>query len=618
MRVSKLCVVGLLMAGCGDSDPLVTVGPTGDATASEPGPGSPTSDSPTSSSTSEATETTSAETGPGTTESDPTTTSTTQPVTTDEPTTATSEVDPPPDPPTCDDNKKNGDETGVDCGGSCEACPPGPQPDLYVDYFYLDEHFVQSGYGTEMHFSVANAGPVDTEFKFNVRVVLSKNEIIGDEDDIILYDWLYPYIVEAEDESLWKEYVVFPDTAHDGGYFIGMALDFTDIIAESDEANNTRFDADQLVIWDNPKPVDVDLSPANALAMQSQVLQGSEATFTFDLANLGTGDVPAYSVGLYYSQDPEITTADTLICTHQDVDGLSGMAQEAQEVTCDVPKLVGAQYFGVIVDPADGLEELDENNNVAADPAPVTITAPDVDLQPDAVTASDLSVDTGQQVTVSATVTNAGTDPSPVFGVSFYLSSDAQVTESDHLVCSTTSQAALAPGAQVMLSPACAVPPVASGSYWLGAIADSADQITESDEGNNTAIAAGKMVVTAPDVDLEYELLWHDANNLSPGQTVPYHLQIRNKGTAASPAQFAVSVRYSLDMNINFLDAEACTVNVGMVPALTITEFEFDCEVPSLAPNWYYSGVIIDSSDLVPETDETNNVGSSVNPEPIQ
>src|SRR5690606_26707099 len=28
----------------------------------------------------------------------------------------------PVDPPTCSDGIKNGDETGVDCGGSCEPC----------------------------------------------------------------------------------------------------------------------------------------------------------------------------------------------------------------------------------------------------------------------------------------------------------------------------------------------------------------------------------------------------------------------------------------------------------------------------------------------------------------
>lgn len=613
VKISRLCIVGLLTAGCGDAGQTLTVGSTG-GTAVESDTDVSASDSPTSG----ATGTTSAEAGTSTTEADPTTTSTTQPATTAEPMTATSEVDPPPDPPTCDDNKKNGDETGVDCGGSCEACPPEPQPDLYVDYFYVDEHFLEVGDATEMHFSIANAGPVDTEYKFYVRVVLSKNEIIGDDDDILLFSWFFPYIVEAGDESLWKEHVLIPEEAYDGGYFIGMAVDYTDIITESDETNNFLFDEDKLTVWNNPKPVDVDLSAANALAMQHQVLQGSQTIFDFDVANLGTGDVSAYSVGLYYSKDPQITTADTLICTHQDADGLAGMAQEAKQVACDVPKLVGEHYFGVIVDPGKALAELDENNNVAADPAPITITAPNVDLQTGAVTVSDATVDTGQQVTVSATVKNAGTDPSPVFDVSFYLSSDAQVTANDKLVCSTSSQNALPADAQAVLSPSCAIPPVPSGSYWLGAIADGANKITETNEGNNTALAADKVTVTAPDVDLEYELLWDNAFTPSPGELVQYHLQIRNKGNAASPAQFAVTVLYSLDMNITFADAEACTVDVGKVPAKTITEFAFECTIPNVAPGWYYTGVIIDSTNLVPETDESNNVGSKVNPEQIK
>lgn len=31
-------------------------------------------------------------------------------------------------PPACDDGVQNGTETGVDCGGSCPACPPDPEP----------------------------------------------------------------------------------------------------------------------------------------------------------------------------------------------------------------------------------------------------------------------------------------------------------------------------------------------------------------------------------------------------------------------------------------------------------------------------------------------------------
>jgi subtilase family serine protease len=40
--------------------------------------------------------------------------------------------------------------------------------------------------------------------------------------------------------------------------------------------------------------------------------------------------------------------------------------------------------------------------------------------------------------------------------------------------------------------------------------------------------------------------------------------------------------------------------------------------VPNVAPGWYYTGVIIDPGNDVPETDETNNSGSDVNPRLVQ
>jgi subtilase family serine protease len=215
-------------------------------------------------------------------------------------------------------------------------------------------------------------------------------------------------------------------------------------------------------------------------------------------------------------------------------------------------------------------------------------------------------------------VDNGGADPSPAFGVSFYLSNDANITTADKFVCSKAADAELPGGQQVVVSSQCAIPAVVSGAYWLGAVADPSALITETDETNNDGAAAAQLQVEAPDVDLEYELHWDDgALPPNPGDTLTYHLQIRNNGTAASPAKFDANIHYSLDDSITLFDAKACTVSVGPVPALTITEFEFQCTVPQLAPGWYYSGVIIDPGNQVPETDESNNWGSAVNPELI-
>ncbi|MBA3546170.1 MAG: hypothetical protein H0T76_06795 [Nannocystis sp.] len=600
------------MAACTEEGQAVTIESNGDWTTGS-GTGSPSSSSPTSTSTS----TTAEPTDPGTAETGTTTPGTTS--TTDEPlTTGTPDPETTGPAPSCDDGKKNGKETGVDCGGSCSACPPGPQPDLFLEYFYIDDHAMAPGQQTQLHYSIANDGKVDTEFQFYIRVVASKNDVIGDQDDIILYTYLYPYIVEAGGHSLWYDDMSIPAKVFDGAYYVGMLVDSTDIIGESNEDNNFLIDEEQLVISGNPMPTNVDLAPSTVLATEHKLLAGSKANFTFDVENLGPNAAPPYAVGLYYSTDAVITTGDALICTLGDVNGLGALSKEAQQISCDVPKLAGDYYFGVIVDPMNALAELDEDNNVAGDPALVTITGPKIDLQMGAVTSNDFTVDTGQQATLSAKVTNAGADPSPVFDVSFYLSADANITAVDKLICSTKSANALAPAAQVDVSSPCVIPAVASGLYWLGAIADAPGLIPELSEANNAGPSAIQMDVKAPDVDLQYELHFDNALLPSPGDKVTHHLQIRNNGAAASPAQFEVNVHYSSDMNITLADAKACTVKVGMVPAKTITEFQFDCTIPALAPAFYYSGVIIDPSNQVPESNEGNNWGSSPFSELIQ
>jgi CARDB len=522
----------------------------------------------------------------------------------------------------------------LDCSGG-KSCPAGSfcqtdygicvyglaneeQADLELTEFYLDAHELEPGAPTVMNFAVTNVGAAATPSAFQLSVVISQNAEFGDADDILVIEGDYPNLVDPGQTEGWYADIQIPAELFDGAYYVGMKIDSADVIDESDEDNNVLFDPDQVIIVGNPMPGNADLSLENALAGAHAVLQGSETGFSFDVKNLAPDAVPAYSVGLYYSTDPTITTADALICTHNDDDGLAGLAEEAVQIDCVVPKLVGTRYFGAIVDPAGALDELDEDNNVAADADPVTISAPNVDLVMGAVSSNDNTVDTGQLVTLSATVSNGGADASPGFGVSFYLSTDANITAADKLVCTQAAGAPLPAGQQTVVSLGCTIPPVSTGAYWLGAIADPGGLIAETDEGNNDGASAAQLQVKAPDVDLEYFLLWDNSFTPSPGETVTYHVQIRNNGTAASPAKFDASIMYSLDDAFNFLDAEACTVSVGPVPAKTITEFQFDCDIPAVAPGWYYRGVIIDSGNVVPETNEGNNAGGSVNPELIQ
>ncbi|HEY0134760.1 MAG TPA: CARDB domain-containing protein, partial [Nannocystis sp.] len=304
----------------------------------------------------------------------------------------------------------------LDCSGG-KTCPSGSycysdldicvygvkvdkEADLDLDAVSLDDHTLAPGEMTALNFEVDNLGTVTVDAGFIVRAVLSKNDIFGDDDDIIVIEGSFPEPVEPSTPTGWYIDIEIPADVFDGVYHVAMGLDTEDDVAESDETNNVAFDPVLLIISGNPMPGNADLGLENALAAAHQVLQGAQTSFGFTVKNLAAADVPAYSVGLYYSKDPQVTTADTLICTHTDADGLAGMAQEAKQVSCAVPKLVGAHYFGAIVDPADMLDELDEANNADVDADPVTITAPVVDLVMGAVTSDDNTVDTGQLVTL--------------------------------------------------------------------------------------------------------------------------------------------------------------------------------------------------------------------------
>lgn len=125
-------LLGLLLIAACSGGTEVTTDTDGDTTGDTSGTTSPTTTiattTATSSTTASETSTTTNPTGEPTTDptTDPTTSTTTsstsEPTTssTTEPTTGTTG-----DPGACDDGIANGDETDVDCGGSCEPCEDG-------------------------------------------------------------------------------------------------------------------------------------------------------------------------------------------------------------------------------------------------------------------------------------------------------------------------------------------------------------------------------------------------------------------------------------------------------------------------------------------------------------
>ncbi len=506
---------------------------------------------------------------------------------------------------TTTDPTDDGDDDPGDGDGD-----PGPLPNLTLDQFFLDSHLLAPGETVDYYFELVNDGDVDTMWVYQDRLILSINDVFGDDDDVVFHTAPWEFIVEANENYLFYTPVTLPDDLEDGEYYVALELDYTDVIEESDETDNWRFDADTLVIMGE---VEVDLEPSDAFASENAVKTGTETTVSVTVDNLGPDDVGPFVVRFYYSSDQNITAQDTLLCTVNE-GGLAANTATVVEDQCVVPQLDGNYYLGVIVDPSNAIAETDENNNTAFDPAIVTITPLQVDLQPSMIGTGSLSVDTDDFVAYSATVTNNGVDPSPAFSISFYYSLDANITAGDKLICQANGPV-LQPGASAQVNTNCDVPLIPTANYRLGAIVDPNNAINETNEGNNTAVHPSQVSVTAPNVDLEYDYHGDDLLFFAhPGQDINYVLDVWNHGTAPSGAYSAKMV-WSLDNNITQGDIEGCTVQLGSIPALTKAHYVFACTVPNFQIGNYYSGVIIDHTNVVPETNELNNIGVSLDPQ---
>jgi subtilase family serine protease len=139
------------------------------------------------------------------------------------------------------------------------------------------------------------------------------------------------------------------------------------------------------------------------------------------------------------------------------------------------------------------------------------------------------SANTEQQITVAYTVKNRGTVNAGYFLVGIYLSTDATITTGDTLVA-TRSVPNLAAGAESTENTVVTIPSsVASGTYYIGVIADTDNRIAESDETNNV-LMGNQITVTKVYPDLTMTVVSVTPTSAETGQQVTLTATAKNQG----------------------------------------------------------------------------------------
>ncbi|MCT2583947.1 discoidin domain-containing protein [Actinophytocola gossypii] len=150
--------------------------------------------------------------------------------------------------------------------------------------------------------------------------------------------------------------------------------------------------------------------------------------------------------------------------------------------------------------------------------------APNPNLEVTGLTWSPSTPSESDEITLSATVRNSGERPAPATTVGFTLGDDeVGTTPVDTLAAGATATVTADIGARE------------AGSYTPGATVDPAEQVTETDESDNTFTSQNELEVTAvPTSDLVAAPVSWAPTSPRPGATVTFSVAIRNQGTVAS------------------------------------------------------------------------------------
>ncbi|MCH2636888.1 MAG: hypothetical protein MKZ56_00745 [Candidatus Thalassarchaeum sp.] len=400
-----------------------------------------------------------------------------------------------------------------------------------------------------------------------------------------------------------------PSNINAGTYYWGYILDVDSDVDEASESNNART-CDQITLQEDLP----DLEATSVSTSSSSAIMGETITVQYRIDNIGTDYSGSFYWKLYLSTDSTITTSDTFVDEFSESSISGGSYRSGYEYNVAIPTGMntGYHYLGMIADNRDGVNELDETNNIVSSSSRIDIEEP-ADLVPNSPSGPN-SAQAGQQVSISWRIDNDGDDASGWFYWEMYLSTDSTITTSDTKLGSTQQANSISGGSYRSGTYSPTLPSnLAQGTYYFGIIADSSSRVTEGDETNNVEVG-NSIYISVPDYDLEATSISVDPGyrQVCEGADIYITLSVTNLGTDNAGAHYyealvstgnSVSAIYT-GTSLGFASGTA------NVPSYTHTSMMATLPT-SITPGTYYVGLYVDYGDYIAETDENNNIVAS-------
>ena len=479
-------------------------------------------------------------------------------------------------------------------------------PDIYADSVGTSSSSVVMGDTITVSYRIENLGN-DYTGSFYWELYLSSDTTITTND--IFVDEFSVSTISAGSYKSGSQYSVsIPIGISAGYYYLGMIADSRSSVTELDESNNVVADTGRIDIEEM-----ADIVPTT-FSGPSSAMSGDQVGIDWRIDNEGDDATGWFYWEAYISTDPSITTSDTKLGSSQQVSSISAGSYRTGTYNVNLPSSFssGTYYFGIIVDSTDRIDEGDETNNILTGNQ-ISISDPDYDLEATSITLTGISsVCLGGTFDLSVSVSNLGNDYAGFhyYTVMLSLSNTASAIYSGTNLGSAYGYSGVAyytDNVQATI-PTSMTP----GTYYVGLIVDSANNVDETDENNNIVATQsnGRLTIINCKPELSPSNI-NGPNIVIRGEDVQLNYQVMNSGDVDTNS-ISVEFFISSDTVITTTDILIGSTIINSLTRGQSLSLSIDLTIPSNLGNgcWYW-GIVIDPNDSIDEENELNNAASS-------
>ena len=470
---------------------------------------------------------------------------------------------------------------------------------------------------------------------FDLVTVLSKDEKLDLQKDIVLESVRFEGMASGELEPSVvdrKDYALsLPGDLKQGIYFLLVKADANDEITELNEINNTALSTSFVNVkkgaGDRP-----DLVVSALSYPPGPFVQGQYLNYKVAVDNVGKKEATNFKFRVYASADETIDEGDLQVTDDGNstifsiAPGGSISVQRGWPIPASLPD--GEYVLIGEADPLGSVDESDEDNNATVGEGTFAVEYKEpkgFDLDITAAAVTPHATYWNGSVKVDLEITNTGNADTEPFSFAIYISADKSLNPNYDTLLSKEPFAVhegVPAGGKVAFSEVVKVPnTIPAGTYYVSAIVDPQDTLSELEESNNWAVIDDP-VELYPEASVDVGVASVDVHPLvvSAGEEVKVTYALSNTGSTGSGA-FTNWLVLSEDAVTSANDAKSkkdvivAKVDIGNVdPGDTVSRTD-KITIPVALDhtlNAYYLGVIADGDNNVSiDGNKGNNVSVS-------